>query len=126
MSKPASATTLTNWATRAPPRDGRSQLLMWRPGSSPAHNLGNKMVPVCPRPEGETGPPPKGGCVDAEPNYERFPQVVLRPPPPLSSRDDCFALRFSLMSECAAHALERPEREPHANGHGRERSGRAS
>ena len=53
---------------------------------------------------------PARKCVDAEPNYERFPQSVLRPPPPLSAADDCFALRFSLMSESAASAIERPER----------------
>ena len=109
----ASATTLTYWASRALPRDGRPQLLNLLRSASPAPNLGNKMIPLCP-------PPPRsvsarfeaigykpGKCFDAEPNYERFPQH-LRPPPPLSSADDCFALRFSLMSESAAHAIERP------------------
>ena len=51
-------------------------------------------------------------CVDTEANYERFPQQVFRPPPPVSSADDCFALRFSLMSESAAIAIEQPEPMP--------------
>lgn len=99
----ASSTTLTYWASRAPPRDGRPQLLNSLRGASPAPNLGNKMVPLCP-------PVTAGGrkCFDAEPNYERFPQQ-LRPPPNLTSGDDCFALRFSLMSESAAHAIAHPE-----------------
>lgn len=37
---------------------------------------------------------------------------MIKPvPPPSVERDQCFALRFSLMSEAAAHALERPERD---------------
>ena len=104
----ASSTTLTYWASRAPPRDGRPQLLNMLRHQHPAPTLGNKMVPLCP-------PPPasarvkKGTCTDKEPNYERFPQVVFRPPPPITSADDCFALRFSLLSESAASAIERPE-----------------
>ena len=60
------------------------------------------MVPVCPPLPG------KKRCYDYEANYERFPRQVIKPPPPESPADDCFALRFSLMSESAAHAIERP------------------
>lgn len=49
----------------------------------------------------------------ATPTVHQVQQVscmqVLRPPPPVSSRDDCFALRFSIMSESAAFAVEQPE-----------------
>ena len=93
-----SATTLTYWASRAPPRDGRQQLVK---AMGQAAVLGNKMVPVCAPPAGQ----PK--CFDAEPNYERFPHKVLKSA--LSERDSCFAMRFSLMSESAAHAIEQPE-----------------
>ena len=97
-----SATTLTHWASRAPPRDGRPQLVGARGSPHFTPVLGNKMVPICPPPPTEN----THKCVDAEPNYERFPHDVIKTP--LSARDDCFALRFSIMSEAAAHALERP------------------
>ena len=95
----ASSTTLVYWSGRAPPHNGRPQLLnLAKRRTTP--NLGNKMIPVCP-------PPTESAkkCTDAEPNYERFPQT-LTPPTPRSSADDCFALRFSLLSESAAIALE--------------------
>ena len=99
-----SSTTLTYWASRAPPRDGRPQLINnWRGAHVAPPTLGNKMVPLC------EPPPGKRRCYDAEPNYERFPRHVLRPVPPPSAADDCFALRFSLLSESAAIAIERPE-----------------
>ena len=106
----ASSTTLVNWAGRAPPQDGRPQLLnllrsVPRAGVSTPDlpNLGNKMVPICPHVPGVSKP---GKCVDAEPNYERFPQVAIKPPPPSGPQDLCFASRFSLLSESAAVALE--------------------
>ena len=73
--------------------------------------------PVCPKPlttggGGGGGSGSHGTCIDYVANYERFPRLVIKPvPPPSVERDQCFALRFSLMSEAAAHALERPERE---------------
>ena len=110
----ASATTLVYWTARAPGHDGRPQLLNLLQ-TSPRHaittpaspSLGNKMVPICPNVPGVGKP---GKCVDAEPNYERFPQHVIRPKPLPGLQDECFAKRFALMSESAAVALERATR----------------
>jgi hypothetical protein len=97
----ASATTLVHWAHRMPASHGRPQLINLRRGFVPT--LGNKMIPICP-PVAGVGKP--GRCVDSEPNYERFPQHVLRPAPPPGPQDECFAKRFSIMSESAAAALD--------------------
>lgn len=97
----ASSTTLVHWAHRMPPHDGRPQLLNLMRSFPPP--LGNKMVPICPPVPGVGKP---GKCVDSEPNYERFPQVVLKPTPSPGPQDECFAKRFSIMSESAAMALE--------------------
>ena len=105
------STTLVYWASRAPPSGGRTQLLNRMPQymRKSAYSLGNKMIPVCPAPS--TGPP--RDCIDYVPNYERFPRLVIKPTPTANDeRDGCFALRFSIMSEAAAYAIEKVEQEP--------------
>ncbi len=86
----ASSTTLVYWSARAPPRDGRTQWL----SRLPVPSLGNKMLPVC---EGST---PSAACPDARPNYDRFCCGAD------VTGTRCLALRFSLLSEAAAFALQ--------------------